>query len=220
MIIPMQVVDFVRLQAYKFIDLLCCIHITASVYLSECFSICLNDFRSRFYKSFISCLLRIDNDNIFHVFAISFSFWIWRYGVQILTVEPIKSHTHTLPMTRHRCSLEMWVLAQSHGDTHCSRHTHTRSRVPVLIGYNGDLVWVNFCFCEKPIQFLNTADMVKKWLRKSECHVQFIVLDYLAWKSFLSVNQISVHVFIYFCYSREKFIIFNTRQQVQQNILC
>jgi len=47
--------------------------------------------------------------------------------------------SHTLPITYHRCNLDVWSLAQSHGDGHRSLVTLER----VLSEYNED-----FIFCK------------------------------------------------------------------------
>jgi len=44
--------------------------------------------------------------------------------------------SHTLPMTRHCCNLDVWALAQSRGDGHRSLVTPER----VLSKYNKDLI--------------------------------------------------------------------------------
>jgi len=46
--------------------------------------------------------------------------------------------SHTLPMIRHRCNLELWALAQSHGDGHRSLLTFER----VLSKYNEDVIFL------------------------------------------------------------------------------
>jgi len=51
--------------------------------------------------------------------------------------------SHTLPTTRHRSTLIVWALAQSHGDGHCSLVTPER----VLSEYNEDLI-VAFIFTQ------------------------------------------------------------------------
>jgi len=44
--------------------------------------------------------------------------------------------SHTLPTTRHCCNLDVWALAQSRGDEHCSLVTPER----VISEYNKDLI--------------------------------------------------------------------------------
>jgi len=46
--------------------------------------------------------------------------------------------SHKLPMTRHRCNLKVWALAQSLGDGHRSLVTPEK----VLSEYNEDLIFL------------------------------------------------------------------------------
>jgi len=46
--------------------------------------------------------------------------------------------SHTLPMTRHRCNLKVWALAQSLGDGYRSLMTLER----LLSEYNKDLIFL------------------------------------------------------------------------------
>jgi len=46
--------------------------------------------------------------------------------------------SHTLPTTRHCCNLDVWALAQSRGNAHCSLVTPEM----VLSEYNKDLIFL------------------------------------------------------------------------------